>query len=844
MRNLIRRIPTKLRLAISFALIAIGVTALAETVGLLPDARALKLRGRLALCESIAIHASQALAKGETTELTQYLASVRDRTPEISSVELVSQDGVVRASSRDEGTPAESIKQAADEIPIPFFEDGQPWGTLEFRFPPLGKNDPSLSSWGRTRAFLAVFCTLAILYYTYLNRMLKFLNPSRVIPGRVRSALDALAEGVVVLDDQKRIALANATFARNVGLPRESLLGQPIDSLPWLQGEHEGGADRPWSENIEIKDDEHWMMRLQGKQQVLDLKVSAALIRDDAGEVRGILASFDDVTLLEEQKHELRRSRESIARQNAELRLLATRDPLTNCHNRRSFFEEFEPHWERALQHRTALGMAIIDIDFFKSINDNHGHQMGDTVLRGTGGLLLELYDDEAIVCRYGGEEFCILFPERDIEATREAGERIRVALSQIDFEGLSVTASIGVSSIEFGAETPQDLIEQADRSLYCAKRTGRNRVVRFDEVPVDMDTSEEVSRTKPTEAAVQARIPQSAVSSLFSALAYRDPETAAHCIRVSNLTAMLSRQNMSLSDSYLAEIGALLHDIGKIGVPDQILLKPGPLTDAEWSVLRMHDRFGVEMVAASFKCDPLSAVIRHHHTPFQGHEDHSGPRGEQIPLGARIVTIADAYDAMVSDRPYRKGRDHEAAVAELRRCAGKQFDPRLVEQFADIPPSLLRREVGTNELLDIESVRCMSETCELLCTAMDANQNDSVRDLTTRLESLALASGATAVAHSTRRLLDQIAEPKPDATRMLAALCRIVDDCRNAYAHVIERRRRMLNANQPGALHVADDLEQTLAAQVEDLRIELSHALAPKNAEPAASRTTDSATP
>lgn len=259
-------------------------------------------------------------------------------------------------------------------------------------------------------------------------------------------------------------------------------------------------------------------------------------------------------------------------------------NPLTECLNRRSFFTCFEEQWARTVEGNLPISGIMVDIDFFKSINDDHGHAVGDDVLRGIAATLRDSVRLGDLVCRYGGEEFCVLLPHTDIETATTIGEKVRVAIAVTKFPHLSVTASLGISSNSLGAKEPHELLDQADKCLYVAKRNGRNLVVRFDQVPEDVEVDKTaISRTRTEDHIIEpegaSQVPYRAVAALLSTLAYRHSETAGHSRRVADLCLMAAKGLLTPKETYTLEIAALLHDIGKIGVPDAILLKNGPLT-------------------------------------------------------------------------------------------------------------------------------------------------------------------------------------------------------------------------------------------------------------------------
>ena len=199
------------------------------------------------------------------------------------------------------------------------------------------------------------------------------------------------------------------------------------------------------------------------------------------------MVTFDDITALRHKNlrlskvlDKLRRAKNEVIEQNVLLQELATIDPLTKCLNRRAFFEIFDKQWSAAERYKQNLGVIMVDVDFFKVVNDSHGHAVGDDVIEGIAKILLTCTRGPDHVCRYGGEEFCVLIQDGGPEKATEAAERFRAAIAAHSIAGINITASFGVSSLELGAENPLELIHHADQALYAAKHAGRNRVVHW----------------------------------------------------------------------------------------------------------------------------------------------------------------------------------------------------------------------------------------------------------------------------------------------------------------------------------------------------------------------------
>ena len=304
-----------------------------------------------------------------------------------------------------------------------------------------------------------------------------------------------LAEGVLVLDASDRIILANRAFAEASGRDCDALCGVSISRLP-LTSCDDTVELTPWTEAREISKPVKgrlYNLACGGGDRIFS--VSAAPIVDEKGKTQGVLASLEDVTTLDRKKRELRSmlehlraSSEAIKFQNKELERLATIDPLTGCLNRRAFFERYDTEWKSAVRYGHPLSVVMVDVDHFKSINDRHGHAKGDEVLRMVGNCLRETARDTDVVCRYGGEEFVILTPSTDVADAVAGAERIRVAIAARQCDGVAVTASLGVSALSLQPHSPQEMMDQADKCLYVAKRNGRNQVVRWDEAQHDLE--------------------------------------------------------------------------------------------------------------------------------------------------------------------------------------------------------------------------------------------------------------------------------------------------------------------------------------------------------------------
>jgi diguanylate cyclase (GGDEF)-like protein len=330
-------------------------------------------------------------------------------------------------------------------------------------------------------------------------------------------------------------------------------------------------------------------------------------------------------------------------------------DSLTGLYNRNFFNEEMRRFQDGRY---LPIGIILCDLDGFKFINDTLGHQAGDELLSTMGMLLHESFRCSDIVSRIGGDEFAILVPSADEEKVEKLVQRLRNTVQKYNDNDprIPISLSIGYSVGEDKPVDMEKLFREADDMMY----------------------GEKMQREESTRS--------STVKSLMRALEARDFISQGHGDRLQELVQSMAA-SLDLSEKMVNDLALLVrfHDLGKIGIPDHILFKQGRLTERERQEVRKHSEIGQRIARAIPGLDPIAQWILQHHERWDGTGYPQGLQGEKIPLACRILAIADAYDAMTSDRPYRKAMTREEAIAELKRCAGTQFDPELVDRFVAI---------------------------------------------------------------------------------------------------------------------------------------------------------------
>lgn len=367
--------------------------------------------------------------------------------------------------------------------------------------------------------------------------------------------------------------------------------------------------------------------------------------------------------------------------QKYKLELLSVTDDLTGAYNHRFFNTTLDNEIEKSKVDKKTIALVMIDIDNFKMCNDISGHDYGDDILKGTASILKEAAGDGNTVCRYGGDEFAVILTGFDLQSASEMAHTIRNLYEKKKsryFEEnafSNITLSMGLSVYPDLAATKDDLINQADMALYHSKNLGKDNIHFY------QDVLEKLKKNISSDHQHMIGV----FKALLSTISAKDKYTRGHCERVAHYAVMIGEAlNLSIKDISMLQYAGLLHDIGKVEVPKLILSKTGNLTDKERDIIRQHPVYSANIL------EPLSMhqlidYVMHHHERYDGLGYPHGLSGKSISLGARILCVADSFDAMLSERPYSLSMDMNTAFSELERHSGSQFDSEIVETFINV---------------------------------------------------------------------------------------------------------------------------------------------------------------
>jgi diguanylate cyclase (GGDEF)-like protein/putative nucleotidyltransferase with HDIG domain len=401
----------------------------------------------------------------------------------------------------------------------------------------------------------------------------------------------------------------------------------------------------------------------------------------------------------------------------------AITDGLTGVKTHRFLMEALSAEWKRSTRANRPFALVLMDLDRFKFVNDFYGHLEGDVILRRVGHILEQNCRRSDVVARYGGDEFVILMPETSMEQARQLANKLRTwVASDPLLRDKNITASFGIAGFPIHGSTPQELLQVADSSMYLSKHQGGNSVSSAEQgdpndgkrwkkdvleaylgvtlkrlFSTGPQAFEEIYRrlelftrslVDQGPGASEKELPPAVVetvTSLALAIDAKDQYTQGHSQKVSAYAVMLA-QALNLEQAEVEEIrlAGLLHDIGKVGIPEGILNKSGPLDATEWETMKTHTELGAKILEPLETMSRIRLMVRHHHEYYDGSGYPDRLQGESIPYGSRVIAIADSYDTITSERSYKKGRSPEEAFTELERCAATQFDPAIVRVFVE----------------------------------------------------------------------------------------------------------------------------------------------------------------
>jgi len=530
---------------------------------------------------------------------------------------------------------------------------------------------------------------------------------------KYRTLAESAHDFIYILDKNLRITYVNDFAIKQLGATRQEILGKSVDKL--FPNDIKASHKRALKKVFQAAKAFSFVEKFTFIKGELWLDTRLIPIKGSKGKVTGIMGISRDLTKRVNVERKLKKSSENIEilykelekkneellKYNRRLRESVLRDSHTGLYNHSYFSDVIESEFYRARRYATPLSLIMLDIDYFKSINDLYGHQFGDMVLRQLAKQLKRMVRRYDIIIRYGGEEFAIISPGTDQPTAVGLARRLLEGVNLYNFGNkkhiVKLKLSVAVSTYPRDKIVrTADMIELADEVLSKVKEAGGDRVYCASDVSeeprVTLHTnveSNDVNLLKGEIEKLTKQANQGIIESIFAfakTIELKDSYTGEHVERtVHYATEIAIALNMNTNEVSLIKQASMLHDLGKVGVSDKILLKPAKLTQKEYDEIKKHPEIGADIVRPIQFLHSIIPLIFYHHERWNGKGYPSGLKGEEIPLGARIIALADVYQALGSDRPYRKAYSEQEVVRLIQNGAGGQFDPRIVDIFLKI---------------------------------------------------------------------------------------------------------------------------------------------------------------
>jgi diguanylate cyclase (GGDEF)-like protein/PAS domain S-box-containing protein len=517
---------------------------------------------------------------------------------------------------------------------------------------------------------------------------------------KFKTISDAASHGSIITSLEGNVVYANAALAQMHGYTVEELIGKHFSILH--APEQMVFVNKLLNEKLKKEGsfvEEIWHKRKDGS--LFPVLINATLIKDGKGSPLFISATVIDISERKRAEKELQALNKQLLKSNRRFKQLALIDSQTGLYNHRYLREIIEKEFHRARRYAHPISVIMFDIDYFKSINDVYGHLFGDLVLKQFTNQLKKMVRGYDTLVRFGGEEFLLISPGTDRPTALALAQRILDAITLYNFgtkkHSVKLKLSLAVASFpEDRISKGADLLDLVDKILNKVKVDGGDKVYSSaDIVKEDTPNAKKVKETRDTQLLkdkmekLTKRANQGLIEAVFAfakTIKLKDHYTGEHVESTVQYASDIARAlNLPKDDIESVKQAAILHDLGKIGISEKILLKKSKLTKREFEEIKKHPQIAADIIRPLHFLHNIIPLILYHHERWDGKGYPSGLRGEDIPIGARIISIADIYQALISQRPYRKAFPQQEAVEIIRKGSGLQFEPKIVDTFLKI---------------------------------------------------------------------------------------------------------------------------------------------------------------